>query len=177
MMGGYIIIIEPTPYCHNPDERWQVRQVYAGKRLRVCTGRHKVCVRVHVCLRVCIITCICVLWVMRKSVYGGMSMCVLAAEEISSSCKLNPAPSLDSPCWASSASYACFGTRSWLVCRSGWYSGWSPGGAPETDTCWTKTPSPVPASGALCRDTASSFHSWLLTSCPLSFPRMHHLGQ
>lgn len=44
MMGGYIIIIEPTPYCHNPDERWQVRQVYAGKRLRVCTGRHKVCV-------------------------------------------------------------------------------------------------------------------------------------
>lgn len=36
---------------------------------------------VCVCLCVCVITCICVLCVMRKSVYVGMSMCVLAADE------------------------------------------------------------------------------------------------
>lgn len=130
---------------------------------------------VYFCL--CIITWMCFELSCVNLVYVEMSMCMPAAEEISSSCKLNSAPSLDSPCWASLASCVCFGTRSWLVCRSDWYSGWSPGGAPETDTCWTKTPSPVPASGALCRDTASSSHSWLLTSFPLSFLGMHHLGE
>lgn len=153
-----------------------VRYVHV-KRFWVYTGRHE-CVCACVCAFIDVSAGMCFFWASCVNlVYVGMSMCMPAAEEISSSCKLNPAASLYSPCWASSASCACFGTRSWLVCRSGWYSGWSPGGAPETDTCWTKTPSPVPASGALCRDTASSSHSWLSTSSLLSFLVMRHLGE
>lgn len=112
----------------------------------------------------CPICCVCVY------------VCVREAKGVfRNSCKLHSAPFLGSPCWASWASCVCFGTRSWPVCRSGWCCGWSPGGAPETDTCWTRTPSPAPASGALCRDTASSFHFWLLTSFRLSFQQINHL--
>lgn len=120
------------------------------------------------CVSVCMCTCVSVC----------VNVCVdYKKNGFRSSYKPHSAPFLDSPCWASWASCVCFGTRSWPVCRSGWYSCWSPGGAPETDTCWTRTPSPAPASGALCRDTASSFHFWLLTSFPLSSPRMNHLPE
>lgn len=112
----------------------------------------------------CVYECVCASVCMYKNVFRR-------------SCKLHSALFLCSPCWASWASCVCFGTRSWPVCRSGWYSGWSPGGAPETDTCWTRTPSPAPASGALCRDIAFSSHFWLLTSFPLSFPRINHLPE
>lgn len=120
--------------------------------------------------------CMCMCMCMSVYVCVFVNACV-GRNLFRNSYKRHCAPFLGSPCWASWASCVCFGTRSWPVCRSGWYFDWSPGGAPETDTCWTRTPSPAPASGALCRDTASSFHFWLLTSFPLSFPRINHLPE
>lgn len=76
MMGGYIIIIVPTPLRLMKGGRY----VKSMPGPRVYTRRHQICLLVCV-LCVCVITCIRVLCVKRKSVYAGMSMCALAADE------------------------------------------------------------------------------------------------
>lgn len=68
----------------------------------------------------------------------------------------------------SSVSSCGFETRSWPVCRWGWRSYWSLGGALGSDTCWRGIPSPTPRSGALCKGTFSFCHFLRLTSCLLA---------